>query len=184
MNTNITIGPEPGASKYFYQRLADLLSFDNTRLNQILELTQYSITYSISTILLGLGMNITFPAYNDKISTWRLFGEIIVELVVLTIAVFYIRKLNQTIPFMLHISNGGLSSYKPYMTTEYQGEIALSIIFVGVQFRLVRKLALFAQRLAQILVAETAVKNELEAAIHGALETVAGDFKKAAKPQL
>lgn len=183
MNPSITIGPEPGASKYFYQRLADLLAFDNTRLNQLLELTQYSVTYSISTIILGLIMNITFPAYNDKITTWRLFGEIIVELAVLTIAVFYIRKLNQLIPFMFHISNG-ISSYKPYMTTEYQGEIALSIIFVGVQFRLVRKLALFAQRLAQILVGEMEAKNELEAVIHSALDTVAGDFKKAAKPQL
>jgi hypothetical protein len=183
MNPSITVGPEPGASKYFYQRLADLTAFDNTRLNQILELTQYSITYSISTILLGLGMNITFSAYNDKISTWRLFGEIILELAVLTIAVFYIRKLNQLIPFMFHINNG-TSSYKPYMTTEYQGEIALSIIFVGVQFRLVRKLALFAQRLAQILVGEMKAKNELEAVIHNALGTVAEDFKKAAKPQL
>ncbi len=183
MNPNISIGPEPGASKYFYQRLADLLAFDNTRVNQILELTQYSITYSISTIILGLIMNITFPAYDNKITTWRLFGEIIIELAVLTIAVFYIRKLNQLIPFMFHISNG-TSSYKPYMTTEYQGEIALSIIFVGVQFRLVRKLALFAQRLAQILVRDIEAKNELEAVIHNALENVENDFKKAAKPQL
>ncbi len=128
-------------------------------------------------------MNITFPAYDNKITTWRLFGEIIIELAVLTIAVFYIRKLNQLIPFMFHISNG-TSSYKPYMTTEYQGEIALSIIFVGVQFRLVRKLALFAQRLAQILVRDIEAKNELEAVIHNALENVENDFKKAAKPQL
>jgi hypothetical protein len=183
MNPSITIGPEPGASKYFYQRLADLTSFDNTRLNQILELTQYSITYSISAIILGLIMNITFSAYNDKVSTWRLFAEIIVELAVLTVAIFYIRKLNQLIPFMFHVNNG-INSYKPYTTTEYQGEIALSIIFVGVQFRLVRKLALFAQRLAQMLLGEIVVKNELEAVIHNALGTAAEDFKKAAKPQL
>lgn len=182
--SSLSIGPEPGASKYFHQRLADLLSFDNTRINQLLELSQYSITYTISTILLGLTMNITFPAYDDKISTWRLFGEILTELVVLTIAVFYIRKLNQLIPFLFHVDNGGINSYKPYSTTEYQGEIALSIIFVGVQFRLVRKLALFAQRLAQLLVKEAEVKNEIEAAIHSAFNTIDDDLKKAARPQL
>lgn len=170
MIESITIGPEPDASKYFFRQLSDLLAFDNTRINQILELIQYSTTYSISTIILGLGMNITFPAYNDSISTWRLFGEIIVELIVLTIAVFYIRKLNQLIPFLFHVNDGVSQVYKPYSTTEYQGEIALSIIFVGVQFRLVRKLALFAKRLAHLLMKEsehkTAIKRDLDA-IHG-----------------
>ncbi len=161
MIESITIGPEPGANKYFSQQLKELFTFDNTRLNQIFELIQYSTTYSISTIILGLGMNITFPAYNDTISTWRLFGEIIIELIVLTIAVFYIRKLNQLIPFLFHV-NDGISSYKPYLTTEYQGEIALSIIFVGVQFRLVRKLALFAKRLSHYLLKESEHKNAIK----------------------
>ncbi len=171
MIESITIGPEPGATKYFLQQLNELFLFDNTRLNQIIELIQYSTTYSISTILLGLGMNVTFPAYDDTIGTWRLFGEIILELIVLTIAVFYIRKLNQLIPFLFYV-NDGITAYKPYLTTEYQGEIALSIIFVGVQFRLVRKLSLFAKRLLNYFLKESkhkvAIKRDLDA-IHSIL---------------
>jgi hypothetical protein len=140
-----TISIEPGATKYFHQKLTDLLSFDITRINQLLELTQYSVTFTISCIIIGLLLNIIFPAYTDKISTFKLFLEIIVELVVLTIGVFYIRKFNHLIPFVMYI-NDGKTSYKPYNTTEYQGELALSLIFVGVQFRLIRKLALLAKR--------------------------------------
>lgn len=145
-----TISIEPGATKYFHQKLADLLLFDITRINQLLELTQYSITFTISCIIVGLFMNVIFPAYNETIGTLRLFLEIVGELVVLTIGVFYIRKVNHLIPFILYL-NDGKSSYKPYDTTEYQGELAFSLIFVGVQFRLIRKLALLAKRLGHYL---------------------------------
>lgn len=145
-----TISIEPGATKYFHQKLADLLSFDITRINQLLELTQYSITFTISCIIVGLLMNVIFPNYNENISTLRLFLEIVGELIVLTIGVFYIRKVNHLIPFILYL-NDGKSSYKPYDTTEYQGELAFSLIFVGVQFRLIRKLALLAKRLGHYL---------------------------------
>lgn len=179
-----SISIEPGATKYFHQKLADLLSFDINRINQLLELTQYSITFTISCIIVGLLMNVIFPAYNDSIGTWQLFFEIVGELIILTIGVFYIRKINHLIPFMFYINDGcrfswnqltkpcshragdGKSSYKPYNTTEYQGEVAFSLIFVGVQFRLIRKLALFAKRMGQLLVKEGEVKNEIESAVH------------------
>jgi len=160
-----SISIEPGATKYFHQKLSDLLSFDINRINQLLELTQYSITFTISCIIVGLLMNIIFPAYNDSIGTWQLFFEIIGELILLTIGVFYIRKINHLIPFMLYI-NDGKASYKPYNTTEYQGEVAFSLVFVGVQFRLIRKLALFAKRMGQLLVKEEEMKNEIEMAVH------------------
>ncbi len=151
------IGPEPDAYKHFSEHLGSLTRFDIIRVNELLELIQYNVIYCISAFIGGLSINTIFPEYNETVSIGRLSLEIIGELLALVIVVFYIRRFVKTIPFLFHLTGSGPNGFKPYLTTEYQGEIALGIIFVGVQFRLIRKLALLANKLGNAIFDSKAV---------------------------
>ncbi len=148
LTTSLSIGPEPGAYKHFIDHLESLKKLDIVRINELLELIQYNVIYCISAFIGGLSINSIFPDYNESISIGRLSLEVIGELLVLVLVVFYIRRFVKTIPFLFHLTSTGPNGFQPYLTTEYQGEIALGIIFVGVQFRLIRKLALLANKIS------------------------------------
>ena len=157
--SSFTIGPEPDAYKHFIEHLSSLTRFDIIRINELLELVQYNVIYCISAFLGGLSINAIFPEYNEAVSIGRLSLEIIGELLALVLVVFYIRRFAKVIPFLLHLTGSGPNGFKPYLTTEYQGEIALGIIFVGVQFRLIRKLALLANKISNTLFNSSAVNE-------------------------
>jgi len=153
--TTFTIGPEPDAYKHFTEHIASLTRFDIVRINELLELIQYNVIYCISAFIGGFSINAIFPDYNETVGIGRLSLEIIAELLVLVIVVFYIRRFVKLIPFLFHVTGTGPNGFKPYLSTEYQGEIALGIIFVGVQFRLIRKLALLANKLGNTIFNKT-----------------------------
>ncbi len=148
---SFNIGPEPDAYKHFIEHLGSLTQFDIIRFNELLELIQYNVIYCISAFIGGFSINAIFPEYDETVSIGRLSLEIIGELLALVLVVFYIRRFVKTIPFLFHLTGSGPNGFKPYLTTEYQGEIALGIIFVGVQFRLIRKLALLANKLGNAI---------------------------------
>ena len=148
---SFTIGPEPDAYKHFIDNLASLTRVDVVRFNELLELIQYNVIYCISAFIGGFSINAIFPEYNETVSIGRLSLEIIGELLALVLVVFYIRRFAKVIPFLFHVTGSGPNGFKPYLSTEYQGEIALGIIFVGVQFRLIRKLALLANKLGNTI---------------------------------
>lgn len=150
-SSSFSIGPEPDAYKHFIEHLGSITRFDIIRINELLELIQYNVIYCISAFIGGLSINAIFPEYNESVSITRLSFEIIGELLALVLVVFYIRRFAKTIPFLLHLTGSGPNGFKPYLTTEYQGEIALGIIFVGVQFRLIRKLALLANKISNAI---------------------------------
>lgn len=143
-----SIGPEPDAFNHFKDHLKSLLKFDLVRINELLELIQYNIIYGISAFIGGFTINAVFPDYKESVTIGRLAFEVIGELLALVLVVFYIRRLVKLVPFLLHINGSG---FKPYLTTEYQGEIAIGIIFVGVQFRLIRKLSLLATKVSNAM---------------------------------
>lgn len=142
-----SIGPEPGAAKYFEDRIDKLMRIDNIRTNELLELGQYAVIYAIASVIVSGSLNLIFPAYTEGISTSKLAFEIFFEIVIITIAVYYMRKVIKTIPFLFHVSWPGASKYVPYLSTEFDGELAIGIIFIGMQFRLIKKLDLLSRRL-------------------------------------
>jgi hypothetical protein len=147
----ISIGPEPHASEHFYERLNKLMTFDTIRVNDLLESMQYGILYAIAAFMVGGTLNLLFAPFNEKVSTGQLAFQVFYELVLIVIGVYYLRKLVKVMPFLFNVSVPGGPTFRPYLTTEYGGEIVISLVFIGVQFRFIRKLDLLANRLYNIL---------------------------------
>ena len=116
--------------KYFN----DLFKFDKNRLYEILAMIQYTIMYIIlSMIFAHLIDVIFFDPYIDisdkKLST--LFVDVVLQIILCVIAVFYIRKIVRIFPFLLN------SKYK---IPNYNDEIVISFIFIASQQNLLKKI--------------------------------------------
>lgn len=147
----ISIGPEPKAVEHFYERLHKLTTFDTIRINDIFESTQYGILYAIAAFIVGGTLNLLFAPFSEKVSTGQLAFQVFYELVLIIIGVYYLRKLVKVVPYLFDVRIPGMTTFRPYLTTEYNGELVISLVFIGVQFRFIRKLDLLANRLYNIL---------------------------------
>ena len=121
---------EPYGKAHFISRVRKLFNMNTVRLNEITETVQYVILYGIVTFYIG---------------TWELMLEVLGQTIVLAVAVFYIRKLVKAVPFLFYIP--GRHIYRPYMSTEFHGEIVISIIFITLQTNLIKKLEELSKRI-------------------------------------
>lgn len=128
-----------------HTRVRSLFNVNNIRLNELLETAQFTIMYGLVGFLCGTYINKLSPKFDKTKSTWEILLEILGETVVLSICIFYIRKLVKIIPFIVHLP--GKSRYIPYMSSEFEGEIALSLIFVTLQTNLLEKILELSKRI-------------------------------------
>ena len=94
---------EPYGKAHFISRVRKLFNMNSVRLNEITEIVQYVILYGIVTFYVGTWTNVIFPVFDPKKATWELMLEVLGQTIVLTIAVFYIRKLVKAVPFLFYI---------------------------------------------------------------------------------
>ena len=158
--TTVSIGPEHGYKSHLDERIEKLVRFDTVRINELLELVQYTTLYGISSFFSGLGINALFPEYDKNRPTGRLILEVFGELCAVVIAIYYIRKLIKLVPFLLLF--GANKNYVPYQTTEYDGEFTISLVFVAMQFRLIKKIGLLGERMNTFIFGKgSTAKNHL-----------------------
>jgi hypothetical protein len=131
--------------KQFITRVRSLFNVNNIRLNELLETAQFTIMYGLVAFFCGTYINKLFPKFDSSKPSWQILLEILAETVVLSICVFYIRKLVKIIPFIAYFP--GKSRYIPYMSAEFEGEIALAVIFVSLQTNLLEKIQELSKRI-------------------------------------
>ena len=137
--------------------MRDLLRVDEVRATNILGSVQYGLLYAVVFFFVGLAIERLFPPFRSNESLHSLTGEILLQCIVVTIAIFYVRKLVQTIPGLLTMLPlpAGLwnpvkleqKGYVPYGIEEYKGEIMVSLILIGTQLNLLKKITLLATRI-------------------------------------
>jgi len=130
-------------SNYLQDRLQKLFSFDLIRISKLLELIQYTVLYSILTIPLSILVENVFPAEDKDKSSLLIFVEIVIQMVILTLLVFYIQKIVKLIPFMFPLTK----NYKPHQSFEYNGEITIGFIFIGTQLNIMDKIDILTERM-------------------------------------
>lgn len=139
---------------HFEAGMKDLFRFDQVRLINIVGTIQYGTLYFISYFLVGMFIEYIFPPFTTKISVNSLTLQILLQCLVVLIAVFYVQKFIESIPgilsFFPHLFDREAlirQGYVPYGIQEYKGEMISSLILVGVQFNLLKKVILLAKLL-------------------------------------
>jgi hypothetical protein len=144
----LSIKPEPHALEHIRERSQKLLLTNEVRLMELLESIQYGIAYLFIGFGVGVTLDYSFPAYDEKTKTSILFLEVALQCLFLIILTFYLRKLVKIMPFlfMVDLKGTGRVSYRPYEAEEYGGEVMIALVFLGAQFNLIKKMDLLSRR--------------------------------------
>ena len=131
----LTVDKLSTISARFNKNLLDLFKFNKTRINEILEIIYYGTIYMILSYSLGHFLNNIFPKLDKTKTNHELILEILLQGIATALCVFYIRK----IAHLLHLpfSFGRFAKNK---TTEYEGEVMISIVFIATQVNVIDKI--------------------------------------------
>lgn len=144
----LTIGPEDHAMEHVRERSQKLFLNSDIRAMELLESIQYGILYLVLGFGSGVALDYAMPSYNEQVKTSTLFLEVALQSLLLIVITFYLRKLIKIVPFLFVIGfpGSGKSSFKPYQSEEYGGEVMIALVLLGAQFNLIKKLDLLSRR--------------------------------------
>jgi len=123
-----------------------LLRFDTIRLSKLLEMIQDGIIIFILAFFLGSGIDKLCGVANEKMSDTELWGWVILQLVINIVAIYYVRKIAEVIPFMLSLNSNYISNKKGEV--DAASGFVSSIIYIGVQRNFQAKIGLLKSRYA------------------------------------
>jgi len=123
-----------------------LLRFDSVRISKLLEMIQDGIIIFILAFYAGSGIDKVFGVADDKMSNAQLIGWVMLQLIANIVVIYYIRKIAETIPFILSVNSNYISNKKGEV--DAASGFVSSIIFISVQRDFQNKLALLKSRFA------------------------------------
>jgi hypothetical protein len=123
-----------------------LLRFDTVRVSKLLEQTQFAIIVFVIAFFVGSMTDKLFPISTEpeKLSDWELWRDLFLQLALIAISAYYIKKVAAIIPFFFSLSD----KYVPSSKGESMAGagLAMAIIFVGVQRNFQARLNLLKNR--------------------------------------
>ena len=152
----MALSPELPVPKDLWERVESLFTFDCIRISRILETAQYAVIFGILALFAGWGIDqmvkSLYPQPNGvrgKCKTftyrqsWRVVGVILFQVMCSAVLAIYIRKLGDVVPFFFGSCSG---RYIPHWKVkEVEGEIAIALVYVGIQTNLIEALATLRQ---------------------------------------
>jgi hypothetical protein len=138
---------ENGAVKQIQRRFKSLTTFDEVRIMQIMESIQYGAIYFALGFITGTGLDALFPAFDKHKPIHIVLMETLGQAISMIILIFYIKKLVKLVPFFFVLNwdlngDGKVSAFKPYLTSEYSGDIMIGVVLLGSQFNFINKIDL------------------------------------------
>ena len=132
---------------YIQSRINNFIAVDYIRMLRLLEITQYTILYSIITLILAPRIDKLFPSFDETKSSVQLFKEVVFQLMFVSFVIFYMRKFVKIIPPLGHLL---IKGYRIGTTVEYNGGIIIGLILVHSQFHINAKIYELMKRIEKI----------------------------------
>ena len=131
----------------FKEKLKNIFTFDLIRLQKLLEISQSMILGLVCGFYMGYLIDHLFPVYveSENKSNIKLFMEVMLQMIVLGIGAYYIKKILRLIPFLFKLS----SDYVPSLKKEglLGLNVGMGLIFVSNQTNLREKLVALRERM-------------------------------------
>ena len=114
---------------YYQKRFQQIISYDEIRIGKILEMVQFSFIFTILAVIASFCVNTyIFFEHKESESILQLLISLSIELALLTIIVFYLRKITLMVPSIAAII---FSNFKPYTTIDLGISMVLVFVFLG-----------------------------------------------------
>lgn len=115
------------------------------RFYHILESVQYAVLYMLTAFFAGVGLDFTFPHYDPKKPVAVIRREVILQCIALVLIVYLTRLFVKSVPLLFPVHSA--VKFIPYQTDEFNGEMMMGLVFLGVQLNLVQKMDFLAEKL-------------------------------------
>ena len=130
---------------YFIKRFEQLIALDKTRLGKFIEFFQYSFIFTFMAAYAAHYTNeYLLVNSTDDDSLFKTIVILSIELALLTIIVFYLRKITLLIP---SVASFIFNHFEPYTTLELTIWTVLVFVFIGNIDKLNDKLSLIKKKL-------------------------------------
>lgn len=126
-------------TEYFNNRLKKLVIMDKNRMHKLGKLLQNCFLYIIFTFIISLLINDIFPEFNNKKSKLIILLEVILQILVLCILIFYLRKIILLFPYFF-IKDHNLLSKQNDISSQYSEIMIIMIIIISTQGQLFKKI--------------------------------------------
>jgi len=115
--------------KYYQNRFQQIVSFDEIRIGKIIEIFQFSLVFTILAVIGAFITNeyLLFDFHGSE-NILHIFLTLSIELAVLTLLVFYLRKVTLLVPSLAAIL---FTNFKPYTTIELGMWMILVFVLIG-----------------------------------------------------
>jgi hypothetical protein len=133
--------------EHFWNRFDQLTAHDKIRFHKIMESTQYCLLYVLVAILFGTIVNNMFPEFDPEADNeaGTIGYEVFLQVALIAIAIFYIRKVVKLVPYALTFDNDYIPQKSDFTIPEYSGEIIIGVVLVATQTKLMDKLKFLSQ---------------------------------------
>jgi hypothetical protein len=132
---------------HFLAGMKDVFRFDTVRFINLVGTIQYGLLYAVVFFFLGIGIERLFAPFRPGVTPSELIGQVLLQCIVITIAIFYVRKFVEAIPGILSFFPTDFNldklmdkGYIPYGIDEYKGEMMMSLVLIGTQVNLLKKI--------------------------------------------
>ena len=115
--------------KYYQNRFQQILSFDEIRIGKIIEIFQFSLVFTVLAIIGSYITNeyLLFDFHGSE-NILHIFLTLSIELAVLTLLVFYLRKVTLLVPSLAAIL---FTNFRPYTTIELGMTTIMVFVLIG-----------------------------------------------------
>jgi hypothetical protein len=135
---------------HFEAGMKDFARLDKVRLVNIGGSIQYGILYCLVFFAIGITLHVIFPPLNKSDPLLNTFLWIILQSIVIILLTFYVEKFVEAIPGIFSFFPDFFDFNKllakgfiPYGVDEFKGNMASSIILIGTQYNLLKKVEYF-----------------------------------------
>ena len=130
---------------YFEKRFQQLIAFDNIRIGKIVEIFQFSLIFTALGIFAAYFSNkYLLTTFSETDSFYQVLFYLSIELAILTIIIFYLRKLTLLFPSIASIL---FTAFKPYTTIDIGMWMVLVFVFIGNVDKLNDKISLLKKKM-------------------------------------
>lgn len=126
----------------FLIALKDIIRVDDIRLVEVIELAYFAMFFAMFGLFIGTTINRVFTVKTLEDPAIVVFIEAIIQVCLIAIGIFYIKKLVALIPTPFW----WIKNYCPYVFTETLSIVILGIVMVATQSRLMNKFEILARR--------------------------------------
>ena len=140
---------------YYKERFNQVVSIDEIRISKIIEITQFSLVFTILAIISSYLINkYVLFSFTNKHSFLTILITLSLELAFLTLVVFYLRKITLMVPSIPSLI---FKNFIPYTTIDLGMWMVLVFVFTTTIDKLTDKIQLLSNKFNTILKKEDTV---------------------------